>query len=66
MAARGFVRISPDDDGASRLHGEWGNTNARTLPEPLMFVVHHGRFGSAYLGGRAMAGRCGRSVVDRM
>lgn len=42
----GFVRISPrDDDGGSRVHAEWGATNASWVQRPLVFLVNHGPMG---------------------
>lgn len=37
----GFVRISPLGDGGSRVHAEWGTSDARTQ-KPLLFLIHHG------------------------
>ena len=37
----GFARISPLDGGGSRVHVEWGASDARTQ-KLLLFLIHHG------------------------
>jgi hypothetical protein len=38
----GAVEIAPEPDGGSRIHVEWGNTGARPLQRPILFLLHHG------------------------
>lgn len=39
----GSVRIAPTDDGGSRLHVEWSNTDpSRTRDKIMLFLLHRG------------------------
>ncbi len=38
----GFVRASPLGDGGSRVHAEWGNSDAHGAQKPLLLLFHHG------------------------
>ena len=40
-AGDGLIRIAPKDDGGSRLHVEYDNTDA-SRQKPLLFLLHHG------------------------
>jgi hypothetical protein len=52
----GFVRVTPGDDGGSRLHAEWGNTEPRRQ-KALLIVLH-------LVTGRVIA-RMWASALDR-
>jgi hypothetical protein len=44
-AGEGSFRITPTDDGGSRLHVEWDNTDAHSWQKLLMLLVHSGPMG---------------------
>jgi hypothetical protein len=41
----GLIRISPREDGGSRLDVEYDNTGARRMQKLLILVLHHGPMG---------------------
>jgi hypothetical protein len=44
-AGEGSFRITPTDDGGSRLHVEWDNTDAHSWQKLLMLLTHSGPMG---------------------
>lgn len=54
----GEVRIVPRDEGGTRLHVAWDNTDPRPGQRPLLFVLHRGPMG------RVIA-RMWRTALDR-
>lgn len=44
-AGEGSFRITPTDDGGSRVHVEWDNTGARSWQKLLMLLTHSGPMG---------------------
>jgi len=41
----GSFRITPTEDGGSRLHVEWSNPGARSWQRLLLFLIHRGPLG---------------------
>ena len=44
-AGEGSIRITPAEDGGSRLHVEWDNTGARSWQKLLLLLMHRGPMG---------------------
>jgi len=44
-AGDGSIRITPTEDGGSRLHVEWDNTGARSWQKLLLLLIHRGPMG---------------------